>query len=226
MSAAGKFSEYIDDMSGFSEDLFCDIVRKSTEKVLSQTEICTISHLLYSKGFFEGTSGNISRRLSDDRILITPSGKAKNTLIPEDLIITDLNGSVIEGEGKPSSEIKMHLAVYRKRADINAVIHAHPPYSVAYCISEKSLDLSVMAEAAMILENVPVLKYARPSTDEVPEHLDPYLATNNVFLMENHGLLALGRNLKEAQYRAETLEFTAHVNSIVVSMGGGIKHIK
>lgn len=182
-------------------------------------QIIYFCNLLYGKGFFPGTSGNVSVRLAYDRILITPSCRAKNSLKLEDLIMTDLDGKQLAGNGIPSSEIKMHLAVYRERSDVNAAVHVHSPYATAYSVSKTPLLIDLLAEARLILGQVPLVKFAKPSTEEVPDFLRPYLPEHNAFLLANHGTLTLGANLEQAAHRAETLEFTAQVNAIARGIG-------
>jgi len=191
----------------------------NAEKIIQSERLLFACKKLYKKSFFEGTSGNVSVRLSDGSILITPSAVSKDSLRLEELVRTDLDGNVLEGFCKPSSEIKMHLAVYKNRAEITACIHAHPPFSVAFCASSVKLDTSLLAEAALILGEVPCVKYATPSTNEVPDFLIPHLKNCNNFLLSNHGLLALGLNLDQALSRAETLEFTAKVTAIAKGLG-------
>lgn len=195
-------------------------VALEVEKKIACENLLYTCGRLYRKSFFEGTSGNVSIRLADGNILITPSGVSKDLLKPHDIVLTDINGVIIEGLRKPSSEIKMHLAVYRNRPDVYSVIHAHPPFSVAFCTVDSKINTSLLAEATLILGEVPVVKYATPSTDEVPDFLQPYLKGHNAFLLANHGLLTLGSNLEQAMNRAETLEFTAKVTAIAKGLGG------
>lgn len=179
---------------------------------------------LYDKGFFHGTSGNITVRLHDDIILVTHSGMPKDLISEEDLIKVDLDGNVIEGSLEPSSELKMHLFVYKSRKDVNAIIHAHPPFAVAYSCIEQGIDSNLLAESALILGNVPLVPYATPSTNEVPESLEPFIEYNNVFLLANHGTLTLGENIEQAVNRSETLESLCHVHHIA-SLSGAVRFL-
>ena len=197
----------------------------NSEKILACEKIISVCKRLYRKSFFEGTSGNVSVRLSDGSILITPSAVSKDSLICSDIVRTDINGVVIEGNRKPSSEIKMHLAVYKNRPDIHSVIHAHPPFSVAFCAVDTKINTTLLAEAMLILGEVPVVKYATPSTEEVPDFLVPYLNAHNAFLLANHGLLTFGSDLEQALTRAETLEFTAKVTAIAKGLGGRMVYL-
>lgn len=185
-------------------------------------EIALAGRHFYQKDFLPGTSGNISVRVSEDSFLITPSGLNKGTIEPEDILLVDMDGNKLEpsSPGKPSSEMKMHILAYKKRKDTGAVVHTHPPFSTAFASSRTPLNIPVLPEAIIILGDVQLVDYATPSTYEVPEKLEPYLDSNNTFLLSNHGAMTLGRNLKEASHRMETLEFFARVILLTRLLGG------
>lgn len=175
---------------------------------------------LYDMGYFAGTSGNISARLPDNTILITPSGVNKAESSPDLIVKTDLDGNYIEGLGKPSSEIKMHLVVYKNRPDVNAIVHAHPSFATGFAAAGISLDQKVLPEAILILGDVPLVEYSTPSTYEVPDNLEKYLEGRNAFLLANHGALTLGQDLSTAVHRIETLELFAKIILIARMLGG------
>ncbi|MFH1453609.1 MAG: class II aldolase/adducin family protein [Armatimonadota bacterium] len=175
---------------------------------------------LYDMGFLAGTSGNISVKLGVNAMLITPSGANKADLTPDLIIKTDMDGNYISGKGKPSSELKMHSIVYRKRPDVNAIVHAHPSFATGFASAGISLDQKVLPEAILILGEVPLVEYATPSTREVPENLERYLDGRNAFLLANHGALTLGPDLASAIHRMETLELFAKVILISRVLGG------
>jgi L-fuculose-phosphate aldolase len=184
-------------------------------------EIVGIGKHLYGLGFLAGTSGNISARLPDDTIIITPSGMIKGQMVEGDIVRIDLDGNIIGASSRnPSSELKMHIHSYRKRTDVQAIVHAHPPFATGFAAAGLPLDVRVLPEAVLVMGEIPLVEYGTPSTWEVPEKLDPYLAGNNVFLLENHGALTLGRNLEEASHRMETLELFAKVIVIARMLGG------
>lgn len=171
-------------------------------------------------GFVMGASGNISVRLPGDRILITPSGLNKGTLVRDDILTVDLDGNLLcPSHRKPSSETKMHLICYRHRPDVQAIVHTHPPFATGFATARIPLDMPVLPEAILVLGDIPLVEYATPSTWEVPEKLEPYLKDHNAFLLANHGALTLGRNLKEASHRMETLELFAKVILISRMLG-------
>jgi L-fuculose-phosphate aldolase len=183
-------------------------------------EIIGAGSYLFSQGFMPGTSGNISARTGNGSILITPSGISKGRITKEYIVALDGDGNVLDGAGRPSSEAKMHLACYRCRPDVRAVVHAHPPYSTAFAAARIPLDMPVLPEAILVLGKVPLVEYSTPSTREVPENLEPYLAGHNAFLLANHGALTLGESIREASHRMETMETMARVIAISRILGG------
>jgi L-fuculose-phosphate aldolase len=190
------------------------------EKISICTDISEAAQHLYDLGFFPGTSGNISARLSDGSILITPSGVSKKKLQGDNILRVNPEGEPVDSSSyKPSSEMKMHLQAYRKRPDIGGIVHAHPPFSTGLAAAGVLPDTSLLPEAVLILGRVPLVEYSTPSTWEVPKKLEPYLDNHNVFLMANHGALTLGRDIAEACHRMETLEFFAKVLFICRMLG-------
>ncbi len=185
-------------------------------------EIVTVGKHFYQKDFLPGTSGNISVRVNESSFLITPSGLNKGTMKNEEVLLVDMDGNKLESssKGKPSSEMKMHILAYKKRKDVGAVVHTHPPFSTAFASSRTSLNIPVLPEAIIILGEIQLVEYATPSTFEVPDLLEPHIEGNNTFLLSNHGAMTLGRNLKEASHRMETLEFFARVMLLTRLLGG------
>jgi L-fuculose-phosphate aldolase len=185
-----------------------------------ETAIVDACRSLRRQGFFAGTSGNVSVRLGPDQFLITPSGVGKDELLPEMLIRMNLQGQKLEGTLAASSEYRMHRLIYRKRPEIRAVVHAHPPCCTAFASAGAGLDTALLAEAVLILGRVPLVEYGTPSTEEVPEKLEIHLGRNLAFLLSNHGALTLGQTAAEAANRMETLEFLARVTLISRILGG------
>lgn len=171
--------------------------------------ICEIGKRMYAKGFVAANDGNISVKCSPNTIWATPTGVSKGYMTPDMLVKLDLNGKVIAGKYKPSSEIKMHLRVYRENPEVQAVVHAHPPVATSYAIAGIQLDRAVCPEAVVLLGNVPVAPYATPGTEEVPESVAPYCKDYNAVLLANHGALTWGKNAFEAYFRLESLEHYA-----------------
>lgn len=173
-------------------------------------DLIEICRKIESKGFIAATDGNVSCRAGRDRLLITPSGQCKGELEPDDLLLVDLNGDLLSGRGKPSTEIRMHLLVYRKRPDIGAVVHAHPPLLTAFTLAAIPFASDSLPEVWLTIGPVPTAPYATPSTDEVPQSITPFLEHHQAILLERHGSLTLGKDLKEAYLRLEKLEHAAH----------------
>ena len=184
--------------------------------------ICHIGRLLYDRGYVAANDGNISVRCGD-RLVMTPSGVSKGRMTPDMLLVTDLEGNVLEGNRHPTSEGKMHLAVYRHRPDVWAVVHAHPPVSTAFAACRKGLETPYLAELVVGLGTVPCTPgFAMLSTEEVPESVVPYLPDHNAVLLANHGSLTWGGDLWEAFDRMETVEHTAKIVMNIQTLGGGV----
>ncbi|HHV62470.1 MAG TPA: class II aldolase/adducin family protein [Firmicutes bacterium] len=177
-------------------------------------------HRMYEHGFVVAAEGNISVRLLNNQVLITPSGLDKATVSPEDMVRIDLDGNVIEGNHKPSSELHMHLAAYKLRPDVNAVVHGHPPFSTGFAAAHISLPSSILPEVTALLGDIPVVEYGTPSCEELAKKVEPYLPSYDCFLLENHGVLTLGKNLQHAFHRLEILENSAKVTLIARLLGG------
>ncbi len=185
-------------------------------------QICDVCHKLWTRGIVAANDGNVSMMLEDGTILCTPSGISKIDITPDMLVHLSGDGSVLSApEGKkPSSEMKMHMRCYEKRPDVKAVVHAHPPISTAYASMGKALDGYQVMESIVNLGAVPVAPYAKPSTDEVPDSITPFLENHDAILMANHGALTVGDSLTSAYYRMETLEATAKMSLIIHLLGG------
>ena len=174
---------------------------------------------LYDRGLLAGTDGNISVRLDDDRILVTPSGLPKGRLTPDSMVIVDVNGKHLQGNLKASSELPMHLKVYSQRPEIKACVHSHAPYSTAFAVAGIPLGHDILPEIVLSVGTVPLTDYAPPGTDAVPKALDPHLEENNAFLLRNHGLLTIGRDLDEAYNRHEVVEHLARIVMLARQLG-------
>ncbi len=182
-------------------------------------EFVEIGRRMYQKNFIIGTEGNLSCRLTEGRLLATVSGVCKWELREEDVVIIDEQGNVLEGKGKPSTEIKMHLEVYRQRPDVQAIVHAHPPYVIALSLVGFRWEVAYMPESALMLGAVPVAPYARPSTHQVPESIREPIRHSDVVVLERHGSLTVGKTLKEAYFKLETLEHTARIIWLAYQLG-------
>jgi len=180
-----------------------------TQEQLKQDIVC-ICRMLHRKNYLAATDGNVSVRLGD-QLLITPSGVNKGIMEADQVITVDLEGSVIAGTGKPSSEIQMHLLAYRLRADVNAVVHAHLPYATACTLAGIDLLEPILPEVVITLGGIPTAPYATPGTIEVPEAIRDYLQEYDAILLARHGAMTVGRDVVDAYNKMEKLEHTARV---------------
>jgi L-fuculose-phosphate aldolase len=174
-------------------------------------EIIKVCRRLESQGLIAASDGNVSCRAGEECILITPSGVPKGDLAPEEIAKTSMLGELLEGPIRPSNEMRMHLHVYRRRPDVIAVAHAHPPVATASTLAGFPLNSKVLPEAWLMLGKVPVAPYATPSTDEVARSIDPYVIDSRVVLLRRHGALTFGGSLMEACMRMEKLEHFAKI---------------
>lgn len=185
----------------------------------AKKDIIEIGKRMYAKGYIVASEGNMSIRLEKNRILVTPAGKNKGFLKDKDLVVVDLKGKKILGSLSPSSELKMQLFVYQKRKDVFAAVHAHAPYSLAFACAHIPLSQTLLPEVIMLLGKIPLTPYATPSTEEVPNSLAPFIEKHNAFLLENHGVLALGKDIYEAYNRLEMVEHLAKINLLCKILG-------
>ncbi len=182
-------------------------------------EICEVGHKLWAKGFVAANDGNISVKISDNEYYCTPTGVSKGDLTPDMIIKVDKDGKKLEGKLNPSSEIKMHMRVYRERPDVTAVVHAHPPVATAFTVADIDLDQYILPEAVLTIGDVPTCDYGTPSTMEIPDSLDPYIQNHDAFLLRNHGALTVGCNLQKAFFVMEEVEFNAVICKHAMDLG-------
>ncbi|GAA4293628.1 hypothetical protein GCM10023142_29920 [Anaerocolumna aminovalerica] len=173
--------------------------------------ILEIGKRMYMKGFVAANDGNISCKVGPNIIWTTPTGVSKGFMTMDMLVKMDFNGKILAGNRKPSSEVKMHLRVYEENPDVMAVTHAHPPVATSFAIAGISLDRPVLPEAIVQLGSVPIAHYATPGTQEVPDSIAPFCKTHNGVLLANHGALSWGRDVFEAFFRLESIEYYATV---------------
>ena len=182
--------------------------------------ICEIGQRLYQAGLVRGSDGNLSIRLPDDEILITPSGSAKGFLQSDDLIVVDLQGELLRGQRKPSLETNFHLAAYQERADVQAVLHAHPPKTVAFTIAGREFPRRITPEIELLFpKGVPVVPYETPGTQALADSLRPYFREYDLVVLTHHGSVCLGGNIYEAWIKTEHLEACAEIYTIAETLG-------
>jgi len=183
--------------------------------------IIEIGRRIWQRGYVAANDGNITVRLNDKEILTTPTGVSKGFMTQEMIIKLNMEGKVLTSNStyRPSSEVKMHLEVYRQRDDINAVIHTHPPYCTSFAVAGIPLDKCVLPEAVITLGAVPIAPYGTPSTMEIPDSIKSHIQNSDAVLLANHGALTLGIDLITAYHRTETLEHTAHITYFAIQLG-------
>jgi L-fuculose-phosphate aldolase len=183
-------------------------------------EICTVGRRMYARGLVVAAEGNLSVRLDAQRILVTPAGSCKGRLAPEDLLITDLEGKVLSGTRRPSSEMQMHLIYYRSRPDVRAICHAHPPTATGFAAAGRALEEAVLPEVIVGLGKIPLAPYGTPGTWELCAGLEPLVHNYDAILLENHGVVTCGSDLSTAHQRLETVEQFARVMLTAELLGG------
>ena len=181
--------------------------------------ICEIGRLLYERSYVVSSDGNVSIRLDENTVLATPTMTCKGRMTEDDLALTDMEGKPLTGK-RASSELAMHLLIYRERPDIKAVCHAHPPHGTAFAVAGLAIDKPILSEVILTLGCVPLTDYGTPSTDELTEAMRPFVKHHNALLMANHGAVAYGEDLWQAFDRLETLEHTARIAILAKALGG------
>jgi L-fuculose-phosphate aldolase len=187
------------------------------EQALKQ-EIVMIGRMMHQKNLIAGCDGNVSVKCND-YLLTTPSGVNKGFLQTDQIITVDWEGRLIRGEGQPTSEMAMHLAVYRLRSEVNAVIHAHPPMVTAFSVAGISLEEFILPEVVMSLGLVPTAAYAAPCTPEVPKSIQGLIERYDALILERHGAVTVGQDLMDAYNKMEKLEHSALVIYTALQLG-------
>lgn len=195
------------------------------EETYLREQILEVGKKLQQRFFVASNDGNISIRLKDNIILITPTGVNKGEIRADEIMKVDLNGNIIEGHMKATSEIKMHLIVYKMRKDVKAIVHAHPPAATAFAVSEERLDKPViLPEAVFSLGNIGYCAYGTPSTEEVPKAVGREISHSDVLLLSNHGALTVGKTAMEAYYKMENLEMVSKI-TLYAKIIGKVKNL-
>ncbi len=181
--------------------------------------ICEVGKLLYDRSYVVAFDGNVSIRLGENRVLATPTMTSKGRMTEDCLALTDLDGTPLNDK-RASSELAMHLLIYKMRPDIHAVCHAHPAHGTAFAVAGLAIDKPILSEVVLTLGCVPLTAYGTPSTDELTEAMKPFVPHHNALLMANHGAVAYGEHLWQAFDRLETLEHTAKIAILAKALGG------
>ena len=200
----------------FAETISAGNVKSEDEH---RRDICTVGRWIHSRNFVAATDGNISVRIDSGRVLTSPTAMSKGMMTSDDLVITDMRGKLLAGHRAPSSELAMHLLIYRRRPDVNAVCHAHPPTATGYAAANLPLNKAIVSEVVLSLGCIPVAPYATPGTPELSDTLDPLVQNYDALLMANHGVVTYGHDLLTAFFRMETVEHFAQVSLVTETLG-------
>jgi L-fuculose-phosphate aldolase len=189
------------------------------EESLARKTIIEIGKLMYERGYVVSSDGNVSIRLDENRVIASPTMTCKGRMTEDGLAITDMDGKALNDK-RASSELAMHLLVYKMRPDISAVCHAHPPHGSAFAVAGLAIDQPILSEVILTLGCVPLTAYGTPSTAELTDAMKPFVTHHNALLMANHGAVAYGNDLWQAFDRLETLEHTARIAILSRALGG------
>ncbi len=185
-----------------------------------KADIVEVGRRLYERGFVASNDGNITIRFAEDRLLTTPKSVSKGFMTPEMMVVVDLDGMKVAGTRDAASELKMHLEVYRQRADVKSVVHAHHALATGFAVAGIPLDRAVLAEVICTLGSIPIAEYATPSTQELPNAVRQYIKAHDGLLLANHGALTVGADVFAAYYKMETIEHFAKISLTARLLGG------
>ena len=183
-------------------------------------DICEVGRRLYRNGYIAAMEGNVSIRLSENEVMGTPAGACKGYLTPEMIVTCDMEGHHVSGSERVSTEIQMHLTVYRARPDVKAVVHAHPPKCTGFAVAGVPLDRAVLAEVIVQLGCIPLAEYGTPSTQELADSVDRLVRMSDGVLLSNHGALTVGKDIYDAYFKMEVIEHFAEISLISRQLGG------
>ena len=184
-----------------------------------RAEIVEAGRRLYARGFVASNDGNISARIDETRLITTPKSVSKGFMTPDMMVIVDYSGKKLAGDRDPSSELPMHLEIYRNRPDVNAVVHSHPPLATGFAVAGIPLTRAVLAEVITTLGSIPIAEYGTPSTAELPEAVRKYIKAHDGMLLANHGAVTCGRSIMDAYYKMETIEHFAKISLVARLLG-------
>ncbi len=183
-------------------------------------DLIDVCHRVYKKQFVSAYDGNLSVKISENSFLITRSGVCKGDVTEKDILEIDSSGNILNGSGKVSTEVKIHLFAYKHRKDVSAVVHCHPIYSTAFAAFGEGFRKNIFPEVVLTLGEVPLCEYGTPSTDELPESMLPFIKSSSALLLQNHGAVTFGKNILDAYFKMEKLEHQANIIFLARLLGG------
>jgi len=193
------------------------------EETRLRQALCRIGALCYQKGYIVGADGNLSAKLRDGSVLVTPAGAMKGFLEPHHLAHVDLDARVLDSGPRPSTEVAIHLVSYRERPEVEAVIHTHPPHAVALSIAGVDMQIPVIPEVIVTIGGTPTTAYATPGTQELPDSIRAVVRCSDTLIMKNHGAVTLGTNLMDAFKKLDMVEHTARILWLAHVLKGGVE---
>jgi L-fuculose-phosphate aldolase len=181
-------------------------------------QLCDIGRMMYERGFIGAADGNLAVRLDERRLLVTPAGCLKGFMTPAEMVVTDLDGKALDG-GRPSTEIHMHVALLKERPDVSAVVHAHPPYCVAFSLAGIPLTSCIIPEIVVTIGSVPTVPYATPGTQELPDSLREPIRSSDVLILERHGMVTVADEIWNAFKLLDMVEHSAKIVHLALQLG-------
>lgn len=182
-------------------------------------QMCEIGRRVWIKGYVASNDGNFSFRVGENRVLATPTMISKGFMQPEDIVTLDLSGRQLDGHRQPTSETRLHLGIYQQRPEVKAVIHAHPPHATAFAVAGEPVPKCILPEVEIFLGEIPIARYETPGSQAFADTLKPFLGDFSLFLLANHGALALGEDLEQAYYRMETVDHYCRILLYTMQLG-------
>ncbi len=187
-------------------------VEKEIADTRLREDLKKVCNLAYQKGLLSGNEGNFSLKINDNLILVTPRNSHKGTIETTDFVTVDINGNVISnGNKQPTTELALHLEAYKKRPNIKAVVHAHPPTAVSFSVAGLDLNMPAIPEIIVLLGKVPTVPYREPGTDKLAELAGAYLEKHDAVILDHHGAVTIGSNIFNAYCKMESLEHAAKI---------------
>jgi L-fuculose-phosphate aldolase len=182
-------------------------------------EFCEIGRRVYNKGFVAANDGNFSYRMSDDRVLCTPTRVSKGFMKPDDLCVVDMDGKQVSGKRKRSSEILLHLAIMKTRPDVKACLHCHPPHATAFAVAHEPIPKCVMPEFEVFLGEVAITPYETPGGQPFADTVIPYVKDTDVIILANHGTITAGSDLMDAYFKTEIIDAYCRILILTKQLG-------
>jgi len=185
----------------------------------AKEEICDIGRRIYNRGFASANDGNVSFRIDENRLVCTPTGVCKGFMTPDDLCVVDMDGNQISGHKKMTSEIRQHITIMKRREDVKAVVHCHPPHATAFGIAREAIPQCVLPEIEINMGDIPIAKYAIPGGQAFADAILPFIDKSDIVIQANHGTVSVGSTVEKAYFLTEMLDAYCRILLIARSLG-------